>query len=109
MPVSTPASLGYNRSGGTNALVVIPTTATNFTTSDTIVYQVFVHNQTAASTTVTIADRASPALTICNGESLASKARLLLSFPEGLTMTNGITWSVGNANVVGAIKCFVKG
>lgn len=75
------------------ALQAVPSSPTALTTTDTEIYQISIGNTTAGACTFTLADRATSAKTIMGSVSIAANTTYVIAFPEGLFMSNGITWS----------------
>lgn len=91
------------------ALQTVPDTPTALSTTDTEIFQLTLGNTTASACTFTMADRATSAKTVMAAVSIAANTTYVLAFPEGLYMSNGITWSSGTASCLTAgIKALRK-
>lgn len=91
------------------ALQVVPDSATALTTTDTDLYQLSLGNTTGSACTFTLADRATSAKTIMGAVSIAANTTYVIAWPEGMFMSNGVTWSSGTASCLTAgVKGLMK-
>ena len=77
--------------------VVVPSSATDLTTTDTDLYQITIANTTASACTFTLADKQTSAITHMSAVSIAANTTYVIAFPEGLYLKGGMTWSSGTA------------
>lgn len=82
--------------------VVVPSSATDLTTTDTIVYQIVISNVTASAANFSFTDKQSSPLDIFKTVSIAANSVAMATFPEGLLMKGGITWLSGTASALNA-------
>ncbi len=88
----------------TDDLQAMPSTPTNLTSTDTYIFQLTVSNTTGGALTITISDRATSAKALFTTVSIAANSTQIYSFPEGVKMKGGITWSASNTGLVASIK-----
>lgn len=83
-------------------LQTVPGSATNLTSTDTMVFQVFLANKTAGAVTVTITDRQTSAKSLLGAVSVAANSSLILNFEEGVNLVGGLAWSASAASSIDA-------
>lgn len=90
-------------------LQVVPDSATSLSTTDTELYQITLGNTTGSACTFTLADRATSAKTIMTAVSIAANTTYVIAWPEGMFMSNGVTWSTGTTScLVAGVKGLMK-
>lgn len=83
-------------------LTLIPNVATDLTTSDTFIFQIAVFNIGNTTESLTMQDRQDTPVKIFNALSISTTNPLIIEFPYGLKMKNGINWQASNANALTA-------
>lgn len=78
-------------------LSVVPNSATDVTTTDSYILQITVTNTTGGAVTFTVTDKASSAKTLVPAISIPANTLLIMSWPDGVKMTGGISWTAGSA------------
>lgn len=81
---------------------VVPSVATDLTSTDTYVYQLMITNITGSAATITILDKAATPRYLLPKTSIAANTTYVIAFPEGQKMKGGITWSTGTASALQA-------
>jgi hypothetical protein len=81
-------------------LQIPPSSATDLTTKDTVIYQLVVANTTGSSATLTINDKQGSPLSLLSAVSFAANGTTVLNFNEGVRMLGGVRWSQGTANAL---------
>jgi len=82
-------------------LQFVPDSATDLSTTDTWIFQI-VLSTGGSGTTISIYDKATSAKYLLNGVSIAANTTYVITFPEGVKMKNGVTWSAGAASTITA-------
>lgn len=81
-----------------NGLAVVPDSLTVISDNDTVVFQIFVSNNTGGAVNLTVTD--GNGLYICDVTPVAAQSHLLLAFPEGIFMDGGVKWLSGTASAL---------
>ena len=92
----------YGRSQLASDLQVVPDSTTSLSTTDTWVFQLTITNVTGSAATFTMSNRATSALDLFKTVSIAANTTYIVSFPEGVKMKNGISWSAGTTSALNA-------
>lgn len=108
--VVSPLSWGASRSTRTTygfsqldpKLQIIPDTPTDIATETTEIFQITLTNYTASPVTVTVTDKQSSPVDLIKDIPLGANSHAVIAYPEGVTMTGGITWSASAADSVSA-------
>jgi hypothetical protein len=83
-------------------LVLVPNTGTDYTTTDSWIFQIVVNNVSAATATLTVQDRATSAKLLLKVLPTDPGFPQVLVFPFGVKMNNGIRWSSDTLNALHA-------
>lgn len=80
------------------ALAVVPNSATDLSTTDSIIYQIVIANMTSGAITITITDKNTTPLDLMKAVSIAAFTTPVVAFPEGVLMKGGINWVASGAS-----------
>lgn len=83
-------------------LQTIPGSATDLTTSNTVIFQIVLVNKTAGAITVTILDKQGTPKTLFGAISIPANTTLTQSFGEGVLMLGGVRWSASAGSSIDA-------
>lgn len=93
-----------------NNLVAVPTSATDLTTADSVVFQVTLVNTTGAPVNFTLLDKNTSPLALFSATPVAANQTVAFNFEEGVPMKGGLRWNASgaglNAHIVGGQKGF---
>lgn len=82
----------------TRGVQLVPSSATDVTTSDTWLYQLTVANKTAGAVTLQVLDKAGTPRNVVPTVSLEANSLAIMSWPEGVKLTGGMRWAASAAN-----------
>lgn len=90
------------------AIQVVPTDATDLTTTDTRIYQLSVCNTTAGALTITIKDKQATPRNVLTAVSIAANTAYILAWPEGLFCDDGVNWIASGSGLEASVTAWYK-
>ena len=87
-------------------LQVVPDSSTDLTTTDTLLYSMYVTNVTGGTVTLTVQDKQDTPLSLLNELSIGAHQSLSAEFLDGIVCPGGVTWV---ASVADALHAAVTG
>lgn len=92
----------FSRRQLSQALQVVPNSATDLTTSDTWIFQLTITNVTGTAATITLTDKNTSPLDLMKTISIPANTIVVIAWPEGQLMKGGINWVSGTASALNA-------
>lgn len=80
----------------------VPSSLTDVTTTNTVIYQLTVANKTGTAATLLIQDRQGTSKTIIPTVSIAANTVYVIAWPEGTYCTGGMKWQAGTGSALDA-------
>lgn len=110
MPDYTPSRAIPQKQIMAAALAAVPTSATDLTTADSVVFQVTLANTTGSPINFTLLDKNTAPLGLFTATPVAANQTIAFNFDDGVPMKGGLRWSASgaglNAHIVGGQKGF---
>lgn len=83
-------------------LQVVPNSSTDLTTTDTLLYSMYITNVTGGTVTLTVQDKQSSAKYLLNAVSIGAHQTLTAEWLDGLLCPGGVTWVASAADALHA-------
>lgn len=80
----------------------VPATATALTTTNTLLYSIYVNNLTGSDATITMSDGQTPAQSILPTSVIPANTSVFFEWNDGLFCPGGLTWEAGTADALNA-------
>lgn len=92
----------FGRRQVSQALQVVPDSATDLTTTDTWIFQLTITNVTGTAATITLTDKNTSPLDLMKTVSIPANTIVVVAWPEGQLMKGGINWVSGTTSALNA-------